>query len=78
MGTESRDLGTAFGERVRRLTTLLELCAVVGCYAVDYDEADVEALYCHWHLIAEDVLLGFEVMNMSALYPSERRLLRCW
>jgi hypothetical protein len=64
-------LGAAFGKRVRGFASLFEFGAVVGGDAVYYYEADVEALDRYWDLEAEDVLLGFEVVDMCALDPGQ-------
>ena len=64
------DLCTAFGERVCRLAAFFEFCAIVGSDTVDYDDADIEALDCYWHLVLQDVFLGLEVMDASALNAS--------
>lgn len=68
---QAGDLSATFRQRVRRSTTLLELCAIVCCDAINHDKSDVESLDCHWDLILQDVFLCFKVMDMSTLDPSE-------
>jgi len=60
---------------VRRFATLLKFRAIVGRDAVYHYEADVEALDGYRDLEAEDVFLGFEVMDVCALDSGETRLL---
>lgn len=56
---------------MRGFASFLEFGAVVGGDAVYYYEADVEALDCDGNLEAKDVLLGFEVVDVSALDPGQ-------
>jgi hypothetical protein len=63
---------------VRRLASFLELCAVVCCDAVDYDDANIVSLDQHWDLILQNVFLRFKVVNTSALNAGESRLLIRW
>ena len=65
------DLGAAFCEGMRWFASFFEFGAVVGCNAVYYYEANVEALDRDGDLEAEDVLLGFEVVDMCALDPGQ-------
>lgn len=53
---------------------LAKFRAEVGCYAIDDDQANVVALDGNWNLIAQDMLLRFEIMNVSTLYAAECRL----
>jgi hypothetical protein len=63
---------------VCRLAALFEFRAIIGRDTVDYDDADIEALYGHWNLVLQDVFLGFEVVDVSALNASQRWLLIWW
>ena len=56
---------------MRWFASFFEFGAVVGCNAVYYYEANVEALDRDGDLEAEDVLLGFEVVDMCALDPGQ-------
>lgn len=68
---ELGDLRAAASERLGGFASFGEFGAVVGCYAVDYYEADVVALDCHGELVAEDVVLRFEVVDACALDSGE-------
>lgn len=68
-------MGAALGQRVGGFATFGEFGAVVCCYAVYDDQADVEALDGDRDLVAEDVLLSFEVVDSGALDPCEGGLL---
>lgn len=72
------DLCTAFGERVCRLAAFLEFCTIIGSDTVNDDDADIETLDCHWNLVFENMLLGFEVVDASALYASQSGFLIWW
>ena len=53
-----------------RLAAFFEFCAIVGSDTVDYDDSDVEPLDCYRDLVLQNVFLGFEVVDASALYAS--------
>lgn len=76
--TQPGDLCTAFGERMCRLAAFLKFCAIVGSDTVNDDDADIETLDCHRNLVLENMLLGFEVVDASALYASQSGFLIWW
>lgn len=61
-----------------RLAAFFELCAIVGSDTVDYDDSDVEPLDCYRDLVLQNVFLGFEVVDASALYASQSGFLILW
>lgn len=63
----------AFGERLGAFASFgaVEFGAVVGGDAVDDDEPDVLLLNGDWDLVAQDVFLGLDVMDVGALDVGE-------
>ena len=61
-----------------RLAAFFEFCAIVGSDTVDYDDSDVEPLDCYRDLVLQNVFLGFEVVDVSALNASQGGLLIWW
>lgn len=76
MASSLRELGAALGKRFRTSlpsSSSIELGAVVSCDGVDYEQSDVVLLNSNGDLIAEDVFLCFEIVNMSAVNLAQRR-----
>jgi len=71
VSAQLRDLGAAFGEGMRWFPSLFEFGTVIGGDAVYYYEADVEAFDRDWDLETQDMLLSFEVVDVSALDASQ-------
>jgi hypothetical protein len=67
VSAELSDLGAAFGKGMRWFASFFKLGAVVGGNTVYYYEADVEAFDRDWDLETQDMLLSFEVVDVSAL-----------
>lgn len=66
---ELRELIPALGERLGAFPRFapVEFGAVVGCDAVDYEEPDVVLGDGDGDLVAQDVLLGFDIVDVRAL-----------
>ena len=45
----------------------IELGSVIRRYAVNYEQPNVLLLDCYWDLVAEYMLLRFNIVNVSAL-----------
>jgi len=76
--TQLCDLIATLCERLCRASSLLafvEFRAVVRRYAVDNEQTDIVPFDNDWDLIAQDVILSFQVMYMRALNAAKRRLL---
>lgn len=61
-----------------RLAALFEFRAIIGRDTVDYDDADIVPLDCHGYLVLQNMFLGFEVVDVSALNASQSWLLIWW
>ena len=72
------DLSTTFGKRPSgsrgRCSVagwLVKLCAEIGGNAIDDEQSDIVLGDGHGDLVAEDVILCFEVMDVSAVDPTQ-------
>lgn len=71
---KSAELGKLVAALCKRLCASarfasVKLSAVVGRYAVDHEKADVLLLDRHRYLVAQDVLLSFNIVNVGTLNP---------
>lgn len=72
---QTDELGGSSGHRRRAARSRFEFRAVVGRHGVDDDEADVVPTNGDGQLVAQDVILGFEVGHGDAQDRVERWLL---